>query len=84
MILKMKLTLANNLLRKESKNCSWLSTAYLSLCQYGIGGWKWKHFAFMRIVFTFMELFSFMCDWHNCVRKMVFRFTCAVLWKFHG
>jgi len=21
---------------------------------------------------------------HNCVRKMVFRFKCAVLWKLHG
>jgi len=66
------------------RNCSWLSTAYLSLCQYGIGGWKWNHFAFMWIVFTFVELFSFMWGRHNCVRNMVFRFTCAVLWKLHG
>jgi len=30
---------------------SWLSTAYLSLCQDGIRGLN--HFAFMWIVFTF-------------------------------
>jgi len=50
-------------------------------CQDGIRGWK--HFAFMYIVFTFVELFSFMWGRHICVRKMVFRFTCAVLWKLH-
>ena len=31
---------------------------------------KWnswlEHFAFMWIVFTFVELFSYMWDWHNC------------------
>jgi len=27
------------------------------------------------------ELFSFV---HNCVRKTVFHFICAVLWKLHG
>jgi len=54
------------------------------LCQYGIRGWKWNHFAFMWIVFTFVELFSFMWGRNNCAREMVFRFTCAVLWKMHG
>jgi len=54
------------------------------LCQYGIGGWKWNHLAFMWIVFAFVELFSLMWCRHNGVRKMVFRFTCAVLWKLHG
>ena len=71
---------------KCSKNIfnetSWLSTASLSLCPDGICGWK--HFAFMWIVFTFVELFSFKWGRHNCVRNMVFSFTCAVLWKLHG
>ena len=51
-------------------------------CQGGIRGWK--HFAFIWIVFTFVELFSFMWGRHICARKMVFRFTCAVLWKLRG
>ena len=54
----------------------------VSLCQDGIR--DWKRFAFMWIVFTFVELFLFTWDRHNCVRKMAFRFTCAVLWKLHG
>jgi len=32
----------------------------------------------------FLKLLSFMWGRHNCVRKTVFRFTCAVLWKLHG
>jgi len=32
----------------------------------------------------FLKLLPFMWGRHNCVRKMVFRFTCAVLWKLHG
>jgi len=43
---------------------------------------RWN--SFMWIVFTFVELYSFMWGRHNCVRKMVFRFTCVVLWKLHG
>jgi len=35
------------------------------------------------IVFTFVELFSFMWGRHNCVREKVFQFTYAVLWKLH-
>jgi len=34
--------------------------------------------------FHFLKLLSFMWGRHNCVRKMVFRFTCAVLWKLDG
>jgi len=34
--------------------------------------------------FNFLKLLLFMWDRHNCVRKMVFGFTFAVLWKFHG
>ena len=44
---------------------SWLSTAYMSLCQDGIRGWN--DFAFMWIVFTFVELFSFTLVRHTCV-----------------
>jgi len=33
---------------------------------------------------SFLKLLSFMWSRHNCVRKMVFRFTCGVLWKLHG
>jgi len=36
---------------------TWLSTAYLPLCHDGIRGWN--HFAFMWIVFTFVQLFPF-------------------------
>jgi len=61
---------------------SWLSTAYMSLCQDGIR--VWNDFAFMWIVFIFVELFSFTWVGHNCVWKMMFRFTCGVLWKLHG
>ena len=32
----------------------------------------------------FLRLLSFMWGRHNCVRKMVFRFTCVVQWKLHG
>ena len=53
----------------------------MSLCQDVIR--VWSHFAFMRIVFTFVELFSFTWVQHNCVWKMEFRFTCEVLWKLH-
>jgi len=38
----------------------------------------------MRIVFTFVKLISFMWGQHKCVQEMVFRFTCAVLWKLRG
>jgi len=31
-----------------------------------------------------LKLLSFIWGRHNCVRKMVFRFACAVLWKLHG
>jgi len=31
-----------------------------------------------------LKLLSFIWDRHNCVRKTVFRFTCAVLWKLNG
>jgi len=50
--------------------------------QDGIRGWK--HFAFMWIIFTFVELFSFMWGRHICVRKMVYCFACAVLLKLYG
>jgi len=32
----------------------------------------------------FLKLLLFMWGRHYCVLKMVFRFTCAVLWKLHG
>jgi len=32
----------------------------------------------------FLKLLLFMWGRHNCVRKTVLRFTCAVLWKLHG
>jgi len=32
----------------------------------------------------FVKLFWFMWGRHNCVQKIVFRFSCAVLWKLHG
>ena len=32
----------------------------------------------------FLNLLSFMWGRHNCVRKTIFRFTCAVRWKLHG
>jgi len=32
----------------------------------------------------FLKLLSFMWGRHNCVRKTVFRFARAVLWKLHG
>jgi len=35
-------------------------------------------------LFHFLKLLSFMWGRHNCVPKMMFRFTCAVLWKLHG
>ena len=42
-------------------------------------------FRFHMNCFHFLkEPLSFMCGRHNCVRKMVFRFICAVLWKLHG
>jgi len=41
-------------------------------------------FRFHVNCFHFLKLLSFMWGRHNCVRKMVFRFTCAVLWKLHG
>jgi len=64
---------------------NWLAiNSLLVSVSCGIGGWKWDHFAFMWIVFTFVELYSFMWGRHNCVWEMVFRFTCAVLWKLHG
>jgi len=31
-----------------------------------------------------LKLLSFTWGRYNCVRKMVFRFACAVLWKLHG
>jgi len=31
-----------------------------------------------------LKLLSFIWGRHNCVRKIMFRFTCAVLWKLHG
>ena len=34
--------------------------------------------------FTFVEVFSFMWVRHNCVRKAVCRFRCAVLWELHS
>jgi len=33
---------------------------------------------------SLVELFSLMWGRHNCVRKIVFRFTYTVLWKLHG
>jgi len=41
-------------------------------------------FRFHVNCFYFLKLLSFMWGRHNCVLKMVFRFTCAVLWKLHG
>jgi len=35
-------------------------------------------------LFHFLNLLSFMWGRHNRVRKMVFRFTCAVLLKLYG
>jgi len=76
--------LANGLFKKNllcSKNSLTKIVGYqqptLSLCQDSIR--RWNHFAFMRIVFTFVQLFSFTWDrhQHKCVREMVFLFTCA-------
>ena len=41
-------------------------------------------FCFHVNCFHFLKLLSFMWGRHKCIRKVVFRFACAVLWKLHG
>jgi len=43
---------------------------------------RWN--SFMCIVFTSVQLYSFVSGSRNCVREIVFRFTRVVLWKLHG
>ena len=87
--------LANGLFKKNllcSKNSFTKIVGYqqptLSLCQDSIR--RWNHFAFMRIVFTFVQLFSFTWDRdrHKCVREKWCFFLhvqsqSAALWKLH-
>ena len=62
---------------------NWLTITSLLVSVTGWNSWL-KHFAFMWIVFTFVQLFSFMWCQHNRVRKIVFRVKCVVLWKLHS
>jgi len=46
--------------------------------------WWLEPFNFHVNCVHFLKLLSFMWGRHNCVQKIVFRFSCAVLWKLHG